>query len=198
MLPTRSSRVLFVVATLALAAVACNATATKATRPSVLRSYNLFALSGAPANTATAISFLGGESVANSAFAFDVAVDIDAAGTTRLFPVRLLGSSLANIAVGGTLKRVGLQSVGGGFESLREAPTTGYDTLGAQVVQPGSVVAVQLLESAYCVYDLRGTTIYGKLVIDSIRTAQRRVFARSIVDPNCGFRELVADSIPAR
>lgn len=198
MLSSRASRVLLAVSILALGAAACGTGLGKATRTSFLSSYALFALSGAPANSPTAISFLGGETVANSGFSFDVAVDIDPAGTTRIYPVRLLGSSLANATLGGTLKRVGLQAVTGSFDALTEAPTTGYDTLTAPIAQPGSVFAVQLTETANCLYDLGGTTIYAKLVIDSIRTADRRVFARSVVDPNCGYRGLVADSIPSR
>ena len=197
MLPTRSLRVLAFV-TLAVVAAACGTVGTKATRTNFLSSYSLFALSGAPTNTPTAISFLGGPVVASTTFGFDVAVDIDPAGTTRLYPVRLIGGTLAGAVTGGSLKRVGLQAVNSGFDALRDAPTTGYDTLSALVVTPGSVVAVQHQEATNCLYDLNGTTMYAKLVIDSIRTGDRRVFARSVVDPNCGFRELMPDTIPER
>jgi hypothetical protein len=200
MLPSRSSRVLVAIVTLALGAIACGATGPKATRISYLRSFSLFALSGAPANTNTAISFLGGSTVANSAFAFDVAVDIDAAGVARLYPVRLLGSNLASVALQNSLKRVGLQVVGGSFEALTEAPRTGYDTLSAQVLTPGTVIAAEISEATTttCLYELGGTTMYAKLVVDSIKTSERRIFGRTVVDPNCGFRQLVPDSIPAR
>jgi hypothetical protein len=200
MLPTRSSRVLIAVATLALGAIACGVTGPKATSASFLRSFSLFALSGAPANTNTALSFVGGSTVASSGFGFDVAVDIDPSGTTRLYPVRLLGSNLAPVALQATLKRVGLQVVPGSFDALTEAPKTGYDTLSAQVLVPGTVIAAEISEASTnaCLYQLGGTNRYAKLIVDSIKTSERRIFGRTVVDPNCGFRQLVPDSIPER
>lgn len=198
MLLSRPSRVLAGAVTLALVAIACTGPRTKATRTNFLNTYSLYALTGAPVNTPSAISFLGGSAIANSAFTFDVALDIDSLGTTRVYPVRLLAGSLASAVAAAPIKRVGMQPVSGGFDALREAPSSGYDTLSAQVVTTGSVLALELQETANCLYDLGGTNLYAKLVIDSIRTRDRRIFARSIVDPNCGFRELMPDSIPER
>jgi hypothetical protein len=192
MLPTRSSR-LFLLG-LALFAIACDGTGAKATFVNQRYSFALFALTGAPANAPTAISFLGGPTIANANFAFDLAVDIDPAGATRLYPVRSLAGGLA-----GSSKKIGLQVIPGtSFEALREAPSTGYDTLGSKVVTPGSVVAFEIQDIQTCLYSLGGTNLYAKLVIDSIKTDARRVFGRAVVDPNCGFREVMPDTIPSR
>jgi len=193
-MPLRPLRALSFALALVLTATACDGVGNRAFQPNVSYPFAVFPISDAPANVPTAINFLNGPTVANTSFFFDVAFDIDPAGVTRVFPVRALAGDLA----GGQLKRVGLQLVPGSFESLREAPRTGYDTLRAVVVTTGSVVAVELLEIAACQLSLGGSFLYAKLVVDSIRPDGRRIFGRAVAGPNCGFRELIPDSIPAR
>jgi hypothetical protein len=190
MLPTRPLRV--VVVALAVLAVACgDPTKPKAVYANAPSSYSLYAFTGAPINAATAISFLGGAARADANFLFDVAFDLDASGKPVIYPVRAIASDLA-----GSVKRVGLQVVPGSFESVREAPATGYDTLTARTVNPGDVLAVELLDLNTCLYSLGGQTLYAKLTVDSVNATTRRVFARTVLDPNCGYRSVVPDSIP--
>jgi hypothetical protein len=199
MLPTRSTRV--VVVALAIVAVACGGlTRPKASTPNIAVSYTVTAFTGAPLNAATAISFLGGATRADSRFSFDVALDLDPSGAVTILPVRTVGGALGDAihqqTTGIPLKRVGLQKVNGSFEALREAPTTGYDTLGVQTVTPGTVLAVELLDFANCYTGFGGSTLYAKLTVDSVNAASRRIYTRTVVDPNCGYRGLVPDSIP--
>jgi len=199
MLPTRSTRI--VVVALAALALACgDLTRPKASTPNFAASYTLTAFTGAPVNVPTALSFLGGATRADSRFAFDVAFDLDASGAVRVLPVRTVAGALGDAVVQGQsglpLKRIGLQKLTGPFDALREAPSTGYDTLGAQTVTPGSVLAVQLLDFANCFTGFGGSTLYAKLTVDSVDAASRRIFTRAVVDPNCGYRGLVPDSIP--
>lgn len=201
MLPTRWTRV--VVVALAALAIACgDPTRPKASTPNIAVSYSVTAFTGAPVNVSTAISFLGGATRADSRFSFDVAFDLDPAGRVVVLPVRTVGGALGDAIVqqqtGLPLKRVGLQPVTGPFEAVREAPTTGYDTLGVQSVTPGSVLAVELLDFQNCFTGFGGSTIYAKLTVDSVNTSSRRIYTRTVVDPNCGYRGLVADSIPTR
>lgn len=201
MLPTRSTRVLVVA--FATLAVACgDLTRPKASTPNLATSYTVTAFTGAPVNVPTAISFLGGASRADSRFAFDVALDLDPSGAVTVLPVRTVGGSLGDAVhqqqSGLPLKRVGLQKVTGPFEAVREAPATGYDTLGVQTVAPGAVLAVELLDFANCYTGFGGSTIYAKLTVDSVNAASRQIYTRSVVDPNCGYRGLVADSVPTR
>ena len=192
MLPTRSLRVVAVA--LAVVAVACgDPTKPKAIYANAPSTYALYAFTGAPVNAATAISFLGGAARADASFAFDVAFDIDGAGRPVIYPVRAIASDLA-----GSVKRVGLQVVPGTFDAVREAPETGYDTLSAQTVRPGDVLAVELLDLNTCLYSLGGQLLYAKLTVDSVNTTTRRIYARAVVDPNCGYRSVVPDSIPER
>jgi hypothetical protein len=190
MLPTRPMRV--VVVALAVLAVACgDPTKPKATYANALSTYALYAFTGAPVNAATAISFLGGGARADASFAFDVAFDLDATGRPVVYPVRAIASDLA-----GSVKRVGLQKVSGAFDTVREAPETGYDTLAAQTVNVGDVLAVELLDLNTCAFSLGGQILYAKLTVDSVNTGARKLYARTVIDPNCGYRSVVPDSIP--
>jgi hypothetical protein len=190
MLPTRPSRV--VVVALAVLAIACgDPTKPQATYTNALSTYALYAFTGAPVNAATAISFLGGAARADASFAFDVAFDLDATGRPIIYPVRAIASDLA-----GGVKRVGLQVVTGPFDAVREVPATGYDTLAAKTINVGDVLAVEMRDLNSCLYSLGGQLMYAKLTVDSVNTSARRLYARTVIDPNCGYRSVVADSIP--
>lgn len=200
MLPTRSTRV--VVVALAVLAVACgDLTKPKASTPNLAVPYTLTAFTGGPVNVPNAINFLGGSTRADSRFAFDVALDLDPAGNIEVLPVRYVAGALGSLThlqqTGVPLKRVGLQKVTGSFEALREAPSTGYDTLAVQTITPGAVLAVELLDLANCYTGFGGSTLYAKLTVDSV-DANRRIYTRTVSDPNCGYRGLVPDSIPTR
>lgn len=201
MLPTRWTRVVVAAAFAVLAAGCGDLTKPKASTPNLAVSYTLTPLTGAPVNVPTAINFLGGSSRADSRFAFDVAFDIDGAGKVEVLPVRYVAGALGNAthqqATGIPLKRIGMQKVTGPFEAVREAPSTGYDTLAVQIITPGTVLAVEVLDLANCYTGFGGSTLYAKLTVDSI-DANRHIYTRTVADPNCGYRGLVADSIPTR
>lgn len=197
MLPTRPLRVALVA--FAVFGVACgDPTLAKATFASGLSTTTLYALTGAPPSAPTALSFLSGASRATATFNFDVAFDLDASNRAVILPVRVVGGALA-----GTLKRVGLQVVPGSFSSVVEVPATGYDTLNAKTLVPGAVLAVELRDATACFSSfnlsvLTSQFIYAKLVVDSVDATTRRIFTRSVVDPNCGYRGVVPDSVPTR
>ena len=193
MLPTRLLRVVAVA--LATVLVACgDPTRPRATTPNLLLSYSVYGLTGAPAATANAINMYGGPTRADATFNFDVALDLDPTGKILVYPVRAIAGPLAGVVP----TRVGLQILNGSFESIREAPETGYDTLSVRTISPGTVVAVELVDllAGLCVYSLNGSSTYAKFVVDSVTTATKRFYLRSVADANCGYRSLVADSIP--
>jgi len=192
MLPIRYLRIAAV--TFAAAIVACgDATRPKATSANVLITYSLYPLTGSPASASNAVSFFGGPTRADATFQFDVAFDVDPSGKVLMYPVRSLAGTLA----GSIGTRVGLQPVSGSFESLREAPEVGYDTITVKPISTGQVVAVELIDqlTGQCIYSLGGQRTYAKFVVDSV-DATRRLFLRSVVDLNCGYRSLVPDEIP--
>ena len=193
MLPTRLLRVVAVA--LATVVVACgDPTRPRATTPNLLLSYSVHGLTGAPAATANAINMYAGPTRADATFNFDVALDLDPTGKILVYPVRAIAGPLAGVVP----TRVGLQILSGTFESVREAPETGYDTLSVRTISPGMVVAVELVDllSGVCVYSLNGSSTYAKFVVDSVTTATKRFHLRSVAGANCGYRSLVADSIP--
>ena len=192
MLPTRLPRV--VVAALAVLAVACgDTTRPKATTPNVFLQYSVFSLTGSPAAVPNAVSFAAGPTRADATFQFDVAFDLDPTGKLLVYPVRSLAGTLS----GPLGTRIGIQTVPGSFESVREAPETGYDTITVKTITPGTVIAAQLVDqlTGQCYYSLGGQATYAKFVVDSVDKS-RRVFLRSVIDLNCGYRSLVPDSIP--
>ena len=195
MMPTRLPRVALVA--LAVLGVACgDPTLAKATYASGLATSTIYALTGAPVSVPTSLSFLTGIKHADATFAFDVAFDLDANNRPMILPVRVVAG-----AVAGPRKRVGLQVMTGGFDALTEVPNTGYDTLNAKTVLPGAVVAVELVDptacySSYNLTILTSQLIYAKLVVDSVDVPGRRLFVRTVVDPNCGYRQVVPETVP--
>ena len=193
MLPTRLLGVVAVA--LATAVVACgDPTRPRATTPNLLLSYSVHGLTGAPAATANAINMYVGPTRADASFDFDVALDLDPTGKILVYPVRAIAGPLAGFVP----TRVGIQTLSGTFESVREAPETGYDTLSVRTIAPGTVMVVELVDlvSGLCIYSLNGSSTYGKFVVDSVNTTTRQFYVRSVSDANCGYRSLVADSIP--
>jgi hypothetical protein len=106
--------------------------------------------------------------------------------------------AIAGPLAGFVPSRIGLQPLSGSFESVREAPQSGYDTLTVRTIDPGTVMAVELVDlaSGLCIYSLNGSSTYAKFVVDSVNTTTRRFYIRSVSDANCGYRSLVPDSIP--
>ena len=193
MLPTRLMRV--VVVALATVLVACgDPTRPKATTVNLLLQYSVYGLTGAPPATANAMNLFIGPSRADATFNFDVALDLDASGKILVYPVRAIAGPLAGLVP----TRVGLQTISGSFESVREAPDRGYDTLNVKSIAPGTVVVVELVDlvQGLCIYSLNGSSTYAKFVVDSVNTSTRRFYVRSVGDANCGYRSLVPDSIP--
>jgi hypothetical protein len=196
--PTRSLRVAIVA--LAVLVAACgDPTKPKAYQANALSTYTIYPFTGAPVNAVTAINFLSGAARASSAFNFDIAFDLDASGNTLVYPVRTVGGALANLErayIGqSALPRVGLQILPGSFNAITVLPATGYDTLSIQTLVPGAVLAANVLAPA-CFYSLGGQTIAAKLTVDSVNTTTRKIYLRTVVDPNCGYFSVVPDSIP--
>jgi hypothetical protein len=193
MLPTRLLRV--AVVALATAAVACgDPTRPKATIVNVQLTYSVYGLIGAPAASANALNLFVGPARADATFDFDVALDLDPSGKILVYPVRAIAGPLAGVIP----TRVGLLPVTGSFESVRAAPDRGYDTLGVQKIEPGTVVVAELVNLAggLCIFSISGSQTYAKFVVDSVNTPARRFYVRTLGDANCGYRSLVADSLP--
>jgi hypothetical protein len=170
---------------------ACNdPTRANATEEVRTDSLELFAFNGSSPRAPSAIAIfdrsartLSAAGNTASTVNFDVAFDIDAQGRAILYPARLVLGSFV-----GT-QRVGIQTVGGSFESVTRAPTSGYRYDSATVAPVGSTVVVEVTDPI-CGFSYLGTTIFGKIAVDSVLPEQRRLRVRLASDPNCGFRSL--------
>jgi hypothetical protein len=197
MLPTRYLRV--AVVAFAVLTVACgDLSRPKATYANMLTSYTFYGLTNAPATAPNALNFLGGPvggTHANASFLFDVAFDIDPTGRAIIYPVRSIAGSLV-----GTTKRVGMQTLSTSFDATTIVPQTGYDTVSVKTVSPGTVVAVELRDATACFsYSLVSSQfLYAKLVVDSVNTGTKKIYARTVVDLNCGYFSVVPDSVPTQ
>lgn len=156
----------------------------------------LSALNGSPpgARAALVLASLAPVPVGSSqgSLFFDLAFDIDDAGDVAVIPVARVGEC----ARGGSCQ-VGLQRTGSSYEAATEAPNRGYTYDEVFTVEPGQTLYV-VAKSTICLSGFSSADLYGKLVVDSVRVTDRKIFLRATVDPNCGFRQLVPGQIPQR
>ena len=176
---------IFVLATIALAVagISCrDLTGVPASIPTITDSGVVYALNGAPLGAPTALQVSTGQLVpANSAFAFDIAFDIDTAGHVVLLPLRTVASGIASS------HSVGLQVAQVPFDNLIAAPKTGYRADTALVAAADAVILVQSTDATTCGFAITGSNLYGKLVIRSVDPVKRVLSVTYTVDPNCGF-----------
>lgn len=174
---------------LALAAGCDDPFKVKAQFENLSQPFTVHALSGSPLAFATALN-LTVKSVTrvDGAFAFDVAFDLNAQGDIVLLPVNVVGQSPAGS------RRVGIARTGLAYESVTEAPRTGYVVDSVTVVRKGEAAVVQAQESA-CALSL-APYLHAKIVIDSIEMGTRTMYGRALINQNCGFRSL-APGLPA-
>lgn len=123
---------------------------------------------------------------------FDLAFDIDDAGKVAVIPVVRVGECAR-----GASCQVGLQRTGSTYDAAVEAPNRGYTYDEVFTVDPGETLYV-VAKSTVCLSGYTSADLYGKLVVDSVRLADRKIFIRATVDPNCGFRQLVPGVVPSR
>jgi hypothetical protein len=186
---------LAVLAMMCLAAVlnACgDPTSLKASSITTTDTLSVFALSGTPPSYPSGVSIVAGRAVQVDGFAsFDVALDLDASGNAVVYPPKLVVNS-----IGGS-RPVGLQKITASFESVLEAPKTGFENDAAIALAPGETVVIQAAHSGsgdICQFALT-PYIYAKIAVDSVSLATRTLYLRMGVDPNCGFRSF-ASGVP--
>lgn len=152
-----------------------------ATFENVVDTVVLAALTGTPISAPSAYDMVFGSTVrTDRTAAFDVAFDIDATGTARLYPAATLG--LASDA--GLLRRAEA------FAAITSAPLEGYVSDTAIAATPGLVfVGRSRSSNAQCVF---GTALprYGKFHVLAVDLPARTVTLELLVDLNCGYRGL--------
>jgi hypothetical protein len=165
----------------------------RASLPTVLDVYTVFALTGTPAAYPSGINtFIRAPVRVDGNANFDVAFDLDDQGRAIIYPVQKVVSSLTST------RRVGLRKVTGAFDDITVAPTGTYaDSI--VVASKGDIVVVQSARNGSgdaCQFDI-SPYIYTKLLVDSIAVDSRTIVVQAVLDPNCGFRSFES-GIPTR
>lgn len=146
----------------------------------------VFPLRGSPLSAPTALDLLALRTLRVGDAAYDLAIDT-AAGAALLYPSQLID----NLA-----PRTGLLEVTPPFESILEAPTSGYQDTAAVALAAGETVIVRARNA--CTGGFPGRDFfYAKVQLlelgssSGFRTARFRIRT----NPNCGFRSF-ADGLP--
>lgn len=151
-----------------------------------VRTYSVYALSGASGTLPAAYSYTTEslerpQILSNGATNFDIAFDLTSDGKVSLLPVRVL----VPLPPAGA-PSVGMQRSTIAFATITRAPDRSYVSDSTLVAAVGETVLLQLPGSG-CVY---GEPYYAKVIVDSIIASERRMVIRSLVNRNCGYRSL--------
>lgn len=147
----------------------------------------VFPLRGSPLSAPTALDLLGLRTLrVGDAALYDLAIDT-AAGAALLYPSQLIDNAAA---------RTGLLEVTSPFESILEAPTSGYQDTAAVALTAGETVIVRARNA--CTGGFPGRDFfYAKVQLLELGTSSgfRTARFRIRTNPNCGFRSF-ADGLP--
>ncbi len=155
--------------------------------------FTLYSITGTPVNQPSAFNMVG--SLTGLPFLvrtdrssdFDFALDMpDSLGDT--IPLLLPPGAL------GLGRDGGLQISTTPFDSLNYAPDAGYVVTAGQKLAVGTVVLASSRTQS-CNYNI-AHPLYAKLKVLAVNTAARSVAFRILLDGNCGYRSLRADSLP--
>lgn len=179
----RAARLATLVGVVALVAACDDPFASKASFTNADQPFAIAALTGADITAPAGLS-LASRSVVriDGVFDFDLAFDIDPAGKPVILPVARVGTP-----VGGT-RLVGLQRTTTPYETLSEAPKSGYVFDSTMVFSLGAAIVVQSQASS-CSFSFTPYT-FAKVRIDSINATTRTLYGHTLINLNCGFRQL--------
>lgn len=156
----------------------------------------LFALSGTPVNTHSAYSMLSlGLARTDQTNDYDFAFEI---GPADKLGVGASGDTVAVLLPRGSLgfpADGGFQADERPFDEILLAPESGYDEERPAVIVEGSVYIVSSRRQQCNFGFVRPR--YAKLWVELLDLAERVVWLRVVIDPNCGYRSL-APGFPTR
>lgn len=162
----------------------------RASLTNVVDTVSLYALNGTAVRTPSAY-FLGTylsppEAVLiQNGSPFDFAIDLDSLSRPVLLPTGALRLGRSS----------GVQATTLPFDSIRIAPTGGFQRDSAVIVAVGGRAIVHSRD-ATCSYGIP-SVYYAKIEILAVDTAARRIDFQILVDDNCGYRGL-EPGIPSR
>lgn len=159
----------------------------KATVSTVGDTLVAFAMSGTPPEFPAGFNAGTGAVVrVQSDISFDVAFDLTSDNRIRVIPARLISAVRQSFGGVSTTQQVGLLTPSGTFESVTQAPSSGYRRDSVAVVATNQPVVLEVVSDA-CQFSL-ASILYAKIVVDSVNPTSRQIFFRTVRNPNCGFR----------
>lgn len=145
--------------------------------------FTAYALSGVPLSAPSGMLFASRTIVrVDGAFAFDLAFDIDGAGSAVILPVGLVGTPISGAPL------IGLQRSTTSYDKLTEAPKGGYFFDSTMAVRVGGTVVFQA-QQGICSQFL-APYIFAKMTVDSVSLAKRAIYGHTLINTNCGSRQL--------
>ena len=159
--------------------------------PNFTDTSDVYTINGSPEGVPTGLWLFTGQAVQlDPTFNFDLAFDVDSLNRLLLLPVRVVAGNLASA------HSVGLKRDSTTYESLVQAPSSGYVVDSTFVASVGDVFAIQTTDASACGFSYYSPYIYAKLQVLDVDAAARKVHVRFTVDPNCGFRSLIPSGTP--
>ncbi len=154
-------------------------TGTTLTEPSA------YSVCGEPCNAGATPTVVRTDRSSGFDFAFDVRVDTTKHDTAAV----LLPRGAVGLYMDG-----GLQVSSQPFDSITHAPASGYQDSLPVPIQVGTVV-LAASRSVTCNFSYT-YPIYGKLEVTALDKVARTVTLKLLIDTNCGYFSLRADSLP--
>jgi hypothetical protein len=119
---------------------------------------------------------------------FEFVFSMDSTGQARFIPTAALGLSSSGSVKPGLLKSTAP------LDSMKKAPANGYLTTDTIPIVEGDRFFLRTEVLATC--SILGVPLYGKLEILDIDSVAGTVQLIAVADQNCGYRGLVANSVP--
>ncbi len=147
--------------------------------------FTVFALTETPVALPTAVNIFFARPVrTDPAIGYDIVFDIVDGQPVVLPPSRV-----------GAFGRAGMIRMTVPYESVTEAPRSGYNDDDSLSVQPGDVITIRSELSRICLGQLT-PFIYARMEIVQIDLAERSFVVQMRSNPNCGFRSF-EEGIPS-
>lgn len=147
------------------------------------QAYVVYALSGTDINAPSGMLLSSKTMVrVDGAFQFDIAFDINKDGNAIVLPVNQVGTPVGGAPL------IGLQRVAKAYGDVTEAPRSGYVFDSSMVVKPTGVLVIQAQDVTCSGY--LTPYIFAKLTIDSVNTPKRTIYGHTLINTNCGSRQL--------
>lgn len=178
----------------AVVALACNDPyAPKANDQNVEGKFTVTPLTGSLVNEESGLFITRMQAIEVRESGYDAVLDLTADGRVVIYPTTYITRCAGCV--------LGIAPGDAPFDQMYIAPeqkagTYRYNT--PDTVAIGEPVYVVTKYNFCSPTNVATNDVYAKLVVDSVKVAERKIYGRGVVDPNCGFRELKPGEVPRR